>query len=128
MTQSNTSVFWLPFCQIILRIVHLTFSLTPPKNDTNLFRKWLNGIDKQVCQTNYGWSMCYYLGIVECEKSSYFQQTESHIIFVGYPNGYALDPYVVLSSSSGAARCHGFRVQPFGDGPTGFIQPVRLVA
>jgi hypothetical protein len=48
--------------------------------------------------------------------------------FLGYSHGYALDPYVVLSPTSGGAACHGFWVQPFGDGSMGFIQPVRLAA
>jgi hypothetical protein len=36
------------------------------------------------------------------------------------------DPYVVLSPTRGAAGGDGFWVQPFGDGSSGFIQPVRL--
>jgi hypothetical protein len=36
------------YAKIIWRIVHLTFGLPPPKNITNLFGNWLNGIDKQV--------------------------------------------------------------------------------
>jgi hypothetical protein len=48
------------------------------------------------------------------------------LIFAGYPYGYPLDPYVVLSPTRGAAGSDGFWVQPFGDGSSGFIQPVRL--
>jgi hypothetical protein len=46
--------------------------------------------------------------------------------YAGYSFGYPLDPYVVLSPTRGAARGDGFWVQPFGDGSSGFIQPVRL--
>jgi hypothetical protein len=49
------------------------------------------------------------------------------LIYAGYPYGYPLDPYVVLSLARGAAGGDGFWVQPFGDGSSGFIQLVRLV-
>jgi hypothetical protein len=44
--------------------------------------------------------------------------------FAGFPFGYPLDPYVVLSPADGAAPGHGFWVQPFGNGCSGYIQPI----
>jgi hypothetical protein len=38
-----------------------------------------------------------------------------------------LDPYVVFSPTRGATGGDGFWVQPYGNGSSGFIQPVRLV-
>src|SRR6266498_358152 len=37
-----------PFAKMIWRIVYLTFALPPPTNITNMFRNWLNGIDKKT--------------------------------------------------------------------------------
>jgi hypothetical protein len=42
----------------------------------------------------------------------------------GYPFGYPLDPYVVLSPAGGPTPGHGYWVQPFGDGSTGYLQPI----
>jgi hypothetical protein len=47
-------------------------------------------------------------------------------LFAFYPYGYPLDPYVVLSSTKGAAGGDGLWVQPFVDGSSGFIDLVRL--
>jgi hypothetical protein len=44
----------------------------------------------------------------------------------GYFYGCPLDPYVVLSPPRGAAGGDEFRVQSFGEGSSGFIQPVWL--
>jgi hypothetical protein len=46
--------------------------------------------------------------------------------FSGYPYGYSLDLYVVLSPTRETAGGDGFWVQPFGDGSSGSIQPVRV--
>ena len=43
--QYNTSIE-CPLAKIVWRIVHLSFSLSPPKNITNLFGAWLRGIPK----------------------------------------------------------------------------------
>jgi hypothetical protein len=40
----------------------------------------------------------------------------------GYPFNCPLDSYVVLSLAGGAAPGHGYWVQPFGDGRTGYQQ------
>ncbi|KAK1612226.1 hypothetical protein QYE76_035899 [Lolium multiflorum] len=55
-----------------------------------------------------------------------FQLEQDEGTILGYPSGYALDPYVVLSPAFHGPPGHGFWVQPFGDGSTGFLQPVRL--
>jgi hypothetical protein len=52
--------------------------------------------------------------------------TKNTFILAGYSHGYPLDPYVVLSPTRGAASSDGFWVQPFGDGSSRFIQPVRM--
>jgi hypothetical protein len=59
-------------------------------------------------------------------RISYLQQIEKIILFASYFYGYLLDPYVVLSPIRGAAGDDGFRVQPFGDGSSRFIQPVQV--
>jgi hypothetical protein len=48
------------------------------------------------------------------------------IFLAGYSYGYPLDSYMVLSPTRGATGGDEFWVQPFGDGSSGFIQPVRL--
>jgi hypothetical protein len=60
------------------------------------------------------------------ERAQQQASTCDPLSFSGYPYGYLLDSYVVLSSTRGAAGGDGFWVQPFGDGSSGFIQPVRL--
>jgi hypothetical protein len=44
----------------------------------------------------------------------------------GYPYGYPLDLYVVLSPIRGAAGGDGFWVQPFGNGRSGVIHLMRV--
>jgi hypothetical protein len=44
----------------------------------------------------------------------------------GYSYAYPLDLYVVLSPTRGATGGDRLWVQPFGDGSSRFIQPVRL--
>ena len=34
------------FAKSVWRVVHFTFNISPPANVTNLFGRWLNGIDK----------------------------------------------------------------------------------
>jgi hypothetical protein len=47
--------FECPFAKVIWCIVHMTFSLVPPKNVTNLFGNWLKGIPKkEVMQIRVG--------------------------------------------------------------------------
>jgi hypothetical protein len=36
-----------PLAKIVWRIVHMSFSISPPKNITNLFRNWLAGVAKK---------------------------------------------------------------------------------
>jgi hypothetical protein len=36
------------FSRLVWRVVHFTFNIPPPTNVNNLFRNWLNGIDKQT--------------------------------------------------------------------------------
>jgi hypothetical protein len=55
-----------------------------------------------------------------------FKKIKFFVIHVGYPFGYPLDPYVVLSLAGGAMPRHGYWVQPFGNGSTQHIQPIRL--
>jgi hypothetical protein len=55
-----------------------------------------------------------------------FNKPKKTLIFAGYSYGYPLDSYVVLSPTRGAAFGDGLWVQPFGDGSSGFIQPVWM--
>jgi hypothetical protein len=55
-----------------------------------------------------------------------FNKPKKKFLLAGYSYGYPLDPCVVLSLTRGAMGGDGFWVQPFGDGSSGFIQPVRL--
>jgi hypothetical protein len=40
------------FARVIGRIIHMTFSLAPPKNVTNFFGNWLKGIPKKRSHAN----------------------------------------------------------------------------
>jgi hypothetical protein len=40
-------IFECPLAMIIWCTIHMTFDLEPPKNVTNLFGNWLNGISKE---------------------------------------------------------------------------------
>jgi hypothetical protein len=60
-----------------------------------------------------------------CEMILYLTDQSSQL-FVGYPFGYPLDPYVILSPAGGAASGHGYWVQPFGNGCEGYLQPIRV--
>jgi hypothetical protein len=60
-----------------------------------------------------------------CEMTLYLTDQSSHF-FAGYPFGYLLDPYVVLSPAGGAAPGHGYWVQPFGNGCAGYLQPIQV--
>jgi hypothetical protein len=67
------------------------------------------------------WSWQYgILGTILCLTN------QKKLFPTGYPHGYPLDSYVVLSPTRGAAGSDGFWVQPFGDSSSSFIQPVRL--
>jgi hypothetical protein len=69
-----------------------------------------------------------YYGPCEMFEMVLFLTSQKTNLFAGYYYGYALNPYVALSPTSGGAGCHGFWMQPFEDGSTGFIQLVRLAA
>lgn len=62
----------------------------------------------------------------QLERAKYLAKAKDAALSPGYSLGYPLDPYVVLSTARGCAQRHGFWVQPFGNGSTGYIQPVRL--
>jgi hypothetical protein len=55
-----------------------------------------------------------------------FNKPKKTLIFAGYPYGYPLNSFVVLSLTRGAVGGDGFWVQSFGDGSSGYIQPARL--
>jgi mannosylglycoprotein endo-beta-mannosidase len=40
--------FQCPFAKVIWRIVHMAFGVSAPKNITNIFGNWLQGVDKRV--------------------------------------------------------------------------------
>jgi hypothetical protein len=43
----NLIIIVIIIIKIIWRLVHMTFSLPPPKNITNLFENWLAGLNKK---------------------------------------------------------------------------------
>jgi hypothetical protein len=104
----------------------MTFGLEPPKNTTNLFGNWLKGIPKKDLIQNRVGVCAIIWAIWNTWNDFIFNKTKKTLIFVGYPYGYPLDPYVVLSPTREAAGGDGFWVQLFGDGSSGYIQPVRL--
>jgi hypothetical protein len=61
-------------------------------------------------------------------RNDYILTNQKTLIYVGYPYGYPLDSYVVLSPTRGVVGVDRFWVQPFEEGSSGFIQPVRLAA
>jgi hypothetical protein len=44
----STSIYSCLFAHLVWHIVHVTFSLTPPTNITNMFGNWLNGVNKKT--------------------------------------------------------------------------------
>jgi hypothetical protein len=119
--------FECPLAKLIWRIIHMTFGLEPPKNTTHRFGNWLKGISKKdLIQIRMG--VCAIIwAIWNTRNDCIFNKTKKKLIYAGYPYGYPLDPYVVLSPARGAVEGDGFWVQPCGDGSSGFIQLVRLV-
>jgi hypothetical protein len=95
----------------------MTFGLAPPKNVTNLFGNWLAGIDKRdVKQIRIG--VCAIIWALWNARNDHVFNKPKAPSFL----------YVVLSPTIGAAGCHGFWVQLFGVGSTGYIQPIWLAA
>jgi hypothetical protein len=99
--------------------------LEPSKNTTNLFGNWLKGIPKKdLAQIRVG--VCVIFWAIWNTRNDFIFNKQKALIFAGYPYGYQLDSYMVLSPTRGAAGGNGFWVQPFGDGSLGYIQPVWL--
>jgi hypothetical protein len=115
------------FAKKVWRIIHMMFGISPPTSVSNLFGNWLAGISKkELMQVRVG--VCAVLRLCGMSEMILSLTNQKNIIFAGYSHGYALDVYVVISPISGGAACHGFWVQLFEDGSTGYIQPVRLAA
>jgi hypothetical protein len=87
-----------PFTKLIWKIVYMTFNIPPPLNITNLFGKWLNGVNKKVKLTLELEYMLCFGQYGRCEIIAFLTKKKVSIIFAGYSFGYPLDPYVVLSS------------------------------
>jgi hypothetical protein len=49
-------------------------------------------------------------------------------LFIGYTQGFFIDPHVVISTSSGAASTYEYCLQPFDDGRLRYLQPWWMVA
>jgi hypothetical protein len=115
-----------PFAKIVWHIIHMSFGLAPPKNIKNLFGNWLTGIPKQDL-VNIRVGVCAVLwALWNTRNDVMFNKQKKTYLYAGYPHDYPLDLFVVLSSARGEEGRHGFWVQPYGDGHSGFIQPVRL--
>jgi hypothetical protein len=70
------------FAKVILRLIHMTFGLSPPRNINNLFENWLKGIPKkELIQIRVGvcaviWTMWNIRNDFICnkpKKSSFLQ-------------------------------------------------------
>jgi hypothetical protein len=98
----------------------MTFGLTSPKKITNLFGNWLKGIPKNnLVQIRVG--VCVVIWTLWNTRNDDILNNPKIQTFVGYPYGYLLDSYVVLSPTRGVAGGNGFCMQPFRDGSSGFI-------
>jgi hypothetical protein len=103
----------------------MTFGPEPPKNVNNLFRSWLKGIPKKdLNQIRVG--VCAIIWAIWNPRNDFIFNKQKNTHFTGYSYGYPQDPYGVLSPTRGAAGGNRFWVQLFGDGSSGFIQPMRL--
>jgi hypothetical protein len=64
-----------PFAHFVWHIVQFTYNLPPPTNSTNMFRNWLNGIDKKTkARTHIGvsalcWPRWNYINNIVFNKS-----------------------------------------------------------
>jgi hypothetical protein len=112
--------FSYPFTRILWRIIYMTFNLPPPSNISNMFRNWLNGIAKKkikailelVCTLYYG---LYGLSVI------FLSLTKKCSIILHVIPLLTHWASVVLPAASGGPLGHGYWVQPFGDGSTGFL-------
>jgi hypothetical protein len=44
----NHLFYECPFASLVWRVNYFIFDITPPANITNMFRNWLNGVDRQT--------------------------------------------------------------------------------
>jgi hypothetical protein len=117
--------FDCPLPKVIWRIVDMSFGLAPPKNVINFFGNWLKGIStKDLIQIRLG--VCAMVLAIWNTRNHFVFNKPKKLFPAGYPHGYPLDSYVVLSPIRGAVGSDEFWVQPFEDGSSGFIQPVQL--
>jgi hypothetical protein len=104
----------------------MALNISPPLNINNLFGTWLNGVPKtekvhiRVGTYAISWAIWH------VRNDFIFNKSHFPLFFTGYSFGYPLDPYMVLSPTYGAPSGHGYLVQPFGNGSTGYIQPIRV--
>jgi hypothetical protein len=85
----------------------MTFGLSPPPNVKNVFGNWLVGTPKKylviirVGVYDVLWAMW------NVRNDFIFNKLKNQL-FASYSYGYALDPYVILSPTSGGVRYHRF--------------------
>jgi hypothetical protein len=104
----------------------MAFNITPPNSIDHLFGTWLNGIIKSE-KVNIRVGICALLWVIWHVRNNFiFNGSKFPTFFAGYPFGYPLDSYVVLSPAGGAAPGHGYWVQLFGNGCAGYLQPIRV--
>jgi hypothetical protein len=76
----------------------MTFGLAPPKNVTNLFWNWIQGIPKKdIVQIRV--DVCVVIWTIWNTRNYLIFNKKKIILFVGYFFGYPLDLYVVLSQT-----------------------------
>jgi hypothetical protein len=88
----------MPFCKNSLEDNLYTFNLPPPSNVSNMFGKWLNGVEKESKGHNRVGVCALLWAICTIRNDIIFNKNKS-IIFGGYPFVSALDTYMVLPAN-----------------------------
>jgi hypothetical protein len=97
---------------MIWRIIFMTFNIPPPQNITNMFENWLHEVPKKD-KAHIRVGVCVVLwAIWKVRNDCIFNINKFPIIFIGYPFGYPLDLYVVLSTVEGQVSDYGYWMQP----------------
>jgi hypothetical protein len=103
----------------------MALNITPPTSINHLFGNWLNGIFK-LEKVNIK------VGICALMWSIWYVRNEFIFNKSKFPSFLQVIPltthwiHVVFSPVGGATSGHGYWVQPFGNGCSGYLQPIRV--
>lgn len=100
----------------------MTFNLPPPTCISNMFGRWLNAMEKSLKSLILVDSCAICWSIWNCRNDLVFNR--KFPIYAGDLLGGVLAPYLIPTASDGGQGFYEFWVQPYGDGRTGFLQPV----